>query len=127
MTSGQREIFRYVVNGLFATAVHYAVLDLNMTILGFRSAGFGNFVAAIVGIFVSFLGSYYYVFDTKQARILPQLVKFAGLYGAIAVLHGAALWLWSDRFGLDYRTGFLTATALQVALSYLGNKHIVFR
>jgi hypothetical protein len=29
--------------------------------------------------------------------------------------------------GLNYQAGFLVATALQVSLSYLGNKFLVFR
>jgi putative flippase GtrA len=127
MTFGQREIFRYVANGLMATAVHYTVLSVNMTVLEFRFAGHANLVAALFGITASFLGSYYYVFSGKRGRMLPQLAKFGGFYAVIAALHGAMLWLWTDRFGFDYRIGFLNATALQVLLSYLGNKYIVFR
>jgi putative flippase GtrA len=127
MTPGQRELLRYVISGLVATVVHYTVLSLNITLLEFRSAGLANFVAALFGITASFLGSYYYVFRSRQGQIVSQLVRFGGLYGAIAVLHGSVLWLWTDRFGLDFRAGFLVATALQVSLSYLGNKFIVFR
>jgi putative flippase GtrA len=127
MTPGQREIFRFVVNGLFATAVHYIVLNVNMTVLEFRSAGLANFLAALVGIASSFLGSYFYVFRSKQGRILHQFAQFGGLYSVMAVLHGFVLWLWSDYLSFDYRIGFVTATALQVCLSYLGNKYIVFR
>lgn len=127
MTADRHEIFRYVVNGLVATAVHYAVLTLNMAVLEFPSAGLANLVAALFGIGASFLGSYYYVFRAKQGRILPQLAQFGGLYAMMALLHGGVLWLWSDHLGLDYRAGFIAATALQVCLSYLGNKYIVFR
>lgn len=127
MTLVQRELFRYVVNGLVATAVHYLVLHANMTVLEFRSAGLANFFAALFGIASSFLGSYYYVFRSKQGPILRQFAQFGGLYALMALLHGCALWLWSDHLGLDYRIGFVAATALQVCLSYLGNKYIVFR
>lgn len=127
MTADRHEIFRYVVNGLVATAVHYGVLTLNITVLEFRLAGLANFVAALFGIGASFLGSYFHVFRSKQGRILPQFAQFGGLYAMMAVLHGFVLWLWSDRLGFDYRAGFVAATALQVCLSYLGNKYIVFR
>lgn len=127
MSKGGGEVLRYVVNGLVATAVHYAVLTLNLEVLGFSSAGMANFVAALFGITASFLGSRYYVFRSTEDPILVQLLKFGSLYGAIAVLHGLVLWLWTDQIGLDYRVGFVIATGLQVSVSYFGNKYLVFK
>lgn len=46
--------------------------------------------------------------------------RFLALYGATAALHRLVLRAWTVLRGLDYRVGFLLATALQVALSYLG-------
>jgi putative flippase GtrA len=121
------EVFRYVINGFVATAVHYAVLTANINFFDFKSAGFANFVAAIFGITTSFLGSRYFVFERSDDAILRQAFKFSGLYGVIAVLHGLLLWMWTDLRGLDYRLGFLLATGVQVSLSYLGNKFLVFK
>jgi putative flippase GtrA len=122
------EMLRFVVNGLFATSVHFAVLTFNLKVLGFGSAGLANLCAAVAGIAASFLGNRFFVFaGSAQQALLPQVIKFSGLYGAIAVLHGAVLWLWTDHLGLDYRLGFLLATAMQVSLSYLGNKLLVFK
>ena len=39
------EIVRYVLNGLVATAVHFAVLAFNLHVLVFPSAGLANLVA----------------------------------------------------------------------------------
>lgn len=125
--SGQRkELMRYIVNGLAATAVHYAVLTFNLHVLAMPSAGAANLVAAIFGITASFLGSRYFVFNKTEGAMLPQALKFSGLYGAIAVLHGSVLLVWTDWLGFDYRIGFLIATAFQVSLSYVGNKKLVF-
>ena len=44
----------------------------------------------------------------------------------MAVLHGLVLYIWSDRLLLDFRSGFVLATGLQVVLSYFGNKTMVF-
>ena len=105
-----------------------SVLTFNLKVLGFGSAGLANLCAAVVGITSSFLGSRFYVFAASARQPwLPQAIKFSGLYGAIALLHGLVLWLWTDRLGLDYRAGFLLATGLQVSLSYLGNKFLVFK
>ncbi len=120
------ELARYVVNGLVATAVHFAVLSFNLKVWGLSSAGVANFIAAFFGIAASFVGSRYFVFRKRSKGIFSQAIKFACLYGAIALLHGLVLYCWTDRWGYDYRQGFLLATLLQISLSYAGNKFLVF-
>jgi len=121
------EIARYIINGLIATAVHYSVLAANLNVLELKSAGAANLVAAMFGIASSFLGSRYFVFNRTTENILQQAIRFSGLYGLIAALHGIFLWVWTDINGFDYRTGFLLATGMQVLLSYLGNKFFIFK
>lgn len=126
-TEDRTQVVRYVVNGLVATAVHFVVLSFNLQVLGIPSAGLANLYAAVAGISTSFLGSRYFVFRSRDEAIFRQAAKFGLLYAAIAGLHGAALYLWSDVGRLDYRIGFLLATGLQVMLSYWGNKMLVFK
>lgn len=121
------EIVRYIINGVAATAVHFSALYIGLNLLHLPSAGFANLVAALFGIFASFLGSRYFVFPKTGEGILRQACKFSGLYGAIALLHGLVLFVWTDQLGFDYRIGFLLATVLQVSLSYVGNKFLVFK
>jgi putative flippase GtrA len=120
-------LVRYIINGLAATAVHFAVLSFNLQVLAMPSAGLANVLAAIAGISASFLGSRYFVFRSLDQAIIRQAVKFGLLYAMMAILHGLVLYLWSDVGRLDYRTGFLMATGLQVMLSYWGNKTLVFK
>ena len=121
------ELVRYFINGVAATAVHYGVLSFNLDVLHFSSAGVANLFAAIVGITTSFLGSRYFVFQKFGESICRQSVKFFFLYSAIALVHAVVLFVWSDFFKLDYRIGFIVATSIQVSISYLGNKALVFR
>lgn len=116
----------YVCNGLFATAVHYAVLTFNLDVMLMTSAGWANFFAAIVGITTSFVGSRYFVFPGRVGKLGHQAAKFLLLYGAIAVMHGVILHFWSDRADLPYTLGFLFVTAIQIIMSYFGNKLYVF-
>lgn len=120
------QVARYAINGLLATAVHFGVLSFNLKVIGLPSAGVANLIAACFGIAVSFLGSRYFVFRGHSEPFIRQAAKFAGLYAAIAILHGLVLYIWSDRLLLDYRCGFLLATGLQVVLSYFGSKTMVF-
>lgn len=127
MNAHSAELARYVVNGLVATAAHYATLKFNIEVLNLPSAALANMLAAVVGITVSFFGSRYFVFRKTEESIAQQLIKFGALYGVTAVLHGLTLFVWSDWLKHDYRTGFLLATGVQVSLSYFGNKFLVFK
>ncbi len=121
------ELLRYGINGVAATAVHFAVLSFNLNVLGFQSAGVANMLAAVFGIAASFMGSRYFVFSRTGESIITQAMKFSGLYGVIALLHGLTLFIWTDLYGFDYKPGFLIATAVQISMSYFGNKFLVFK
>ena len=121
------ELFRYVVNGLMATAVHYAVLNFNLNVLHFNYAGVANAIAALFGISASFIGVRYFVFEHTSKSLASQLIQFSGLYIILALMQGAILYCWADRLGYDYRVGFLIATAFQFCASYVGNKLWVFK
>ncbi len=121
------QIVRYLINGLVATAVHYGVLRFNMEVLGMQSAGAANGVAAIFGIAVSFLGSRYFVFRAARGGFARQGMLFVATYGFIALLHAGILHLWTDIYALDYSAGFLVATCMQVAFSFVANKFMVFK
>ena len=118
---------RYLINGLVATAVHFVVLTFNLKVLGWSSAGIANLVAAVFGISVSFLGSRYFVFQGSLEPLLRQIYRFIFLYAAVALLHGALMYVWADHYGLNYIAGFVVATGMQVLCSYWGNKRMVFK
>ena len=114
-------------NGLFATAVHFSVLTINIEVLAWSSAGLSNLVAGVFGIAASFLGSRYYVFRASPVSLRGQVARFLTLYLAIALLHGVLMYFWSDHLNLNYQIGFVIATAMQMFCSYLGNKVMVFK
>lgn len=115
----------FVVNGLLATCVHYATLLLLLEILRLPSAGFANGLASIVGISVSYLGNRLLVFQSS-APAKATLPRFLMLYAALALFHASFLAVWSDRLGLPYGWGFILATGMATAISYLGNRYFVF-
>lgn len=120
-------LLRYVINGLVATAVHFGVLTFNVEVLQMGSAGGANIIAAAVGIVTSFLGSRYYVFRRADMPILRQAMSFGLLYVVMMLLHGGVLFVLSDMMSVDYRLAFCAATGLQVAVTYIGNKTLVFK
>lgn len=121
------QLLRYIINGLVATAVHYAVLRFNMEVLEISLAGVANALAAVFGIVVSFIGSRYFVFRAADKSIVEQGARFLVMYACIAVLHGLILYGWTDQMGFDYSIGFIFATGVQMACSFVANKFMVFK
>lgn len=120
------EIMRYIVNGILATAVHYGIFLFSLSFITPFSAGISNFIASFVGIMISFMGNRYFVFCSWNAPLGPQFIRFSALYFGIAVVNGMTLTIWTDFWGLDKSIGFLVALIIQVVLSYLGGKRLVF-
>lgn len=122
-----RQLLRYVINGLVATGVHFAVLSLLVEVVHVPSKGVANLLAAAVAIVSSFLGNRYFVFAATHARASGQLWRFVLLYAAIALLNGGLMALWSDLLKFDYRVGFVLISIIQFILSFLGNRLLVFK
>ena len=121
------EVLRFILNGLVATGVHYAVLTLNVQYLRVPSFGLSNLLAAVFGIGSSFLGNRFFVFRGTRKAFVTQLSQFSALYAVLAVFQGSFLFFWSDILRFDYRAGFLCATFLQFCVSYIVNKKRIFR
>lgn len=124
----QSQTFRYIVNGLVATGIHFSVLSFLVDVVKVPSAGVSNAVGACFGIMASFVGNRYFVFPLarQQHHVIKQGLRFAGAYGLIALVHGAVLTVWADMLKWDYRLGFCLAIGIQVVLGYWINKHFVF-
>lgn len=120
-------LLRFVANGVAAAGVHFLVLATCLEVLGLGSAGVANTLAACAGICVSFLGARHFVFRAGNQPAALQAARFMALYAAMALMHGALLFAWSDVAGLDYRIGFILGAAVQALCTYLGGRHWVFK
>jgi putative flippase GtrA len=118
---------RFVINGIAATVIHYAVLVVCMDIWRIESAGLASLIASCVGITASFFGNRHWVFRSTDEALARQALRFVALYATIALAHSALMHGWVDIGGWSYHVGFVIATLLQVTLSYGGGKHLVFK
>jgi putative flippase GtrA len=121
------QVVRYLINGVVATVVHYGALQFNIEVLNIQFASVANAIAAVFGITVSFIGSRYFVFRGQQSSVVKQGAHFIMVYVLIALLHATVMYVWADHLGMDYRIGFLLATGMQMVLSVLANKFLVFK
>ena len=120
------EIFLFLINGFLATLVHLAALILFVNFAGL-SYGASNFLSFLVGSISSFLGNKFFVFKVKNKfRTTSQFIKFFFLYLTLAFEHGIALHWWSDINEYNYIVGFLLITMLNIIISFIFNKYIIF-
>lgn len=120
-----RQAGLFLINGLGATAIHYAALLVFLEVLRWSSAGLANGTASIIGITASYLGNRIFVFRNRRpAR--ATLPRFLILYAALALFHALFLALWSDRLSLPYGWGFIGATGIATLISFVGNRYFVF-
>lgn len=120
------EVARYVVNGLVATFVNWAVMRLCLDVWHLPWASLAYWIGALFGITTSFIGSRYFVFRKNDRPMMRQAIKFVGAYVVIALLASGVMHVWSDWLHLDSNVGFILATGVQVGLSYFCNKKLVF-
>lgn len=121
-----REVSLFLINGFLATLIHFAALILFVNFVGL-SYGLSNFLSFLVGSISSFLGNKFFVFKVKNKfRTSSQFIKFFFLYLALAFEHGVALYWWSDINEYNYIVGFLLITMLNIIISFIFNKYIIF-
>lgn len=107
---------RYVLVGLLATVVHYAVLAALVEI-GEAGAGPSAAVAAVFGAMAGYAGNRRFTFRSRAAhgQALP---RFAMVAAAIALSSAAIVWAGTELFGLHYFPSQLAATALTLAVGF---------
>ena len=118
---------KFLLNGIFATGLHFSVLTICLKVLLWQSAGLSNMMASVFGITSSFLGNRYFVFDNSDEPLKKQVIKFLILSIMLATVHVGVMYLSTDVYNTDYRLSFLLATVIQTVLSFLGNKIMVFK
>jgi|GEM_PF-1286438 len=123
--SEARRGVRFIVNGLAATATHYLSLLLLADLLGMRPVGLANFIAAALGVVVSFVGNHHFVFRSTQKK-QETVGRFLGVYGVMTVAHGVAMYLWADLALLPKTPGFVLITGGTAVANYLLGKLWVF-
>lgn len=120
------QFFRFLLCGITATALHYALLLYFMEILNFDRAWLANGCAALIAIAFSFLGNKFFVFSSQDQSWLRQASRFILVYLISASVHSSVLFIWTDTYSLDYKIGFLIATTIQLIITFTSNKLVVF-
>lgn len=122
---GVLEASRFLINGMFATALHFGILFSLIEICGLTAVGVANGLASLCGTAGSYIGCKYFVFD-RRLPSMQTLPKFLLLYAAVALVHAMVLTVWSDILCLNYSFGFIISTAIATVLAFFGSRSFVF-
>ncbi len=120
------ETYKFIINGLFATLVHFLVL---LILISFSplNHGFSNFIGYIFSITSSFLGNKFFVFkNSNNKHAFTQVIKFIFLYIFLSINSGFALYIWTDINKYNFVIGFLGITALNTIISFMVNKFLIY-
>lgn len=115
------QFLRFVAIGIVNTAFSYGVYSFFL-FLEFNYA-IANFLALLSGILFSFKTQGYFVFRNPNNRLIGRFVLgWSFIYVATITLIGRLV-----AFGLDAYTAGALALPFSTLLSYLTQKHFVFR
>jgi putative flippase GtrA len=118
-------IYRFVIVGLFATAVHVSVawtliVYANMPPLAANLNGFGLAFA------LSFVGQYFWTFRSNR-RLLSAMLRFALIASAGFSVNNLVLWLTLQANLFPDATATVAAAGVIPVASYLGNRFWALR
>lgn len=120
------QFLRFLIVGITATGAHYAVLKLTISYAQPTYSASANICASIVGISIAFIGNRTFTF--RSSGIVTQEIRaFIILYIVAALVHTGVIFLLADWGSVSVNIAFLVATTVQILLTFLGNKHLVFK
>jgi len=120
------QLLRFVVVGLFSTAVNYAVFALLLygLHLHYQLASAAGFFAGLVAGF-GFNKNWTYQEANKATPLL--WAKYVAVYGLSLLASLALLYGLVDRLGMDARLANLLGIVLTTCTNFIGTKFFVFR
>ncbi len=122
-----KQLIRFVINGFFATFVHYTVFFVSIEIFKFNYIALANLLGAFFGISCSFVGNKWFVFQNSKVNITWQFSKFLMTYVSLGGFTSIIMFVWSDLSEMNYNYGFCLVTFLQFILSYSMNRNWIFK
>jgi putative flippase GtrA len=120
-----RQVGRFAVVGVIATAAHYAIL-IALVEIGHVEPVLATTLGYVVGISVSYALNRRFTFSDTTAPVASSFAKFALLYGVGGVLNGAIMGGLIS-LGAPYLLAQVVATGLVLIWNFLGARFLVFR
>jgi len=121
------EAFKFTLNGLFSTFVHYSFLFINIELLGISNIIISNLIAGVLATVYSFIGNRSFVFKRYNEKIHIQFYNFIVLYAILILLHTICMYIMVDMLFVKYQVSFIIVAPIIAILSFVVNNLIVFK
>jgi len=119
------QLFRYLLVGLFNTALGFAIIFSCMYLLDMSPLA-SNITGYLCGLVVSYFLNKFFTFKTT-ARSHSEMLRFLVVFAAAYLANVGMLLLCIDVLHLHEGLSQLVAGAIYVGASYFLNKYYVFR
>ena len=116
----------FIVVGLAATLVHFLMILALVDVLGWMGPTAATGIGSVIGISVSYLGNHRFVFNA-QGQHAHYALRFVFTYLVVTGIHTSLMYLFTEFWGLRYEWGFVTATVISAATTFLANRYLVFK
>ena len=112
--------------GVVATLVHYLAILALVDVLGWLRPTPATVIGSALGIATSYLGNHRAVFNVRGAhhRYGP---RFVFVYLTVMGIHASLMFVSTEVWALAYEWGFVGATVLSAATTFVANRYLVFR
>ncbi len=108
-------MMKYLLVGVFATALHYAVL-IGVVEGAHGSPALGAGLGALAGAVLAYVGNHRYTFGERRTAHRQALGRFMLVAAFMAGGHAGVVWLGSTVLGLHY----LVAQVIASGIAFLG-------
>lgn len=120
-----RQVLRFAVVGVIATAVHYSILTALVEI-GHVNKIVATTIGYAIGTIVSYALNRRFTFEARGTPVVKSFAKYTVLYGIGALLN-AAIFGALVHAGLYYLFAQVAATGIVLFWNFLGARFLVFR
>lgn len=120
-----RQIGRFALVGVVATAVHYAIL-VALVEIGHVAPVIATTIGYCAGIVVSYTLNRRFTFQDTSAPVASSFAKFVVLYGVGALLNGAIV-ATLIAANASYLLAQIVATGIVLFWNFLGARFVAFR
>jgi len=113
-----QQIFKFCGVGILNTIIGYCAFFLLVNYLNYLLA---LFIAHIIGVLHSFLWNKYWIFKSRQFRLL-EFIKFNVIYAMVFIVNAIALFVCVEIFQVNPRLAQLLLLPVITMISFFGQK-----
>ncbi len=120
------QFIRYIIVGVLSALLEFSLLVLLVEFFGIPYLR-GNFVAFFLVQIINYILSRHWVFQTNGSKKRVEFPVFMFFVVCGFLINQFGLWLFTERFGINYEVSKVVAIILVVIWNFVTRRLIVFK